>query len=130
MLDKLLNIGCTLNWITPTIAFIQDALRGPIGDFGIPANSGWSRKEIKQLLMNQGVQVWGLIYNISGNTLMFTVQKQDAELVYTLLEWAGVPVLYAPIDPMNFELQNESANLYTYSDEIVPSYPENIEIEF
>ena len=112
------------------IAFIQDILRGPIGDFGIPANSGWTRKEIKQMLINHGVQVWGLLYNFSGDTLMFTVQKQDAELAYTLLEWAGIPVLYAPIDPMNFELENELANYYNYPDEIIPYYPENIEMDY
>jgi hypothetical protein len=130
MLNTLLNIGCALDWITPVLSFLQDALWGPVGDFGIPADSGWTRKEIKRLLLNNGVQVWGLLYNFSGDTLLFTVQKRDAELAYYLLQREGIPVLYAPVDPVDFDLENESPDLYINPDEFVPCYPENNNFDY
>ncbi len=101
MIDQLLNIGSAFDWITPTIAFIQDLLNGPIGDFGIPANPYWGRKEIKYYLNSYGIPVWGLMYNLSGDLLMFTVPLEDAELTFYLLDEAGIPIYYAPIDFVN-----------------------------
>jgi hypothetical protein len=98
MLDTLLNIGCAFDWITPSIAFINDLLCGPPGDFGIPANPYWGRREIKRLLRGNGVRVWGLMYNFSGDLLMFTVSKQQAGLTFYLLQEQGIPILYAPAE--------------------------------
>lgn len=96
MIDKLLSIGCAFDWITPTIAFVQDFFYGPVGDFGIPANAGPGKKDIKRFLNRYGVHVWGLMYNLPGNVLLFTVEKQQAPLTFKLLQDAGVPVLYVP----------------------------------
>jgi hypothetical protein len=101
MLDTLLNVGCAFDWITPTVAFMQDFLNGPVSDFGIPANAGWSRSDIKRLLKRHGVRVWGLMFNISGDMLMFTVRKTQARWTYFLLEREGVPILYAPAEVVN-----------------------------
>ncbi len=43
-----------------------------------------------------GIPVWGLMYNISGDTLMFSVNIEDAEDVYAILQYEGIPILYAP----------------------------------
>lgn len=104
MLDILLNIGCAFDWITPTAAFIQDFFSGPVSDFGIPANVGWDRKDIKRLLTKHGVSVWGLMYNLSGEMLMFTVRKPQAKWAYYLLRREGVPILYAPTEVVNSSL--------------------------
>ena len=125
MIDKFLTIGCLFDWITPTVAFIQDFFYGPIGDFGIPANPYWGRREIKRLLRYYGVKVWGLMYNYSGDILMFTVRKQQAVLAYYLLQRAGVPILYAPAVVTNYLSQPESV----YADfqiEAITGYPENL----
>lgn len=96
MLDELLNIGCAFDWITPTLAFIRDFFSAPVSDFGIPANTGWGRREIRRLLENNGIPVWGLMYNLHGEMLMFSVERRQAELTYCLLQRAGVPILYVP----------------------------------
>jgi hypothetical protein len=101
MLDTLLNIGCAFDWITPTVAFVQDFFNGPASNFGIPANAGWDRKDIKRLLTDHGVRVWGLMYNLSGEMLMFTVKKSQAKWAYYLLQREGVPILYAPAKVVN-----------------------------
>jgi hypothetical protein len=103
MLDTLLNIGCAFDWITPTAAFVEDFFNGPtqISDFGIPANAGWDRADIKRLLTTRGVKVWGLMYNTTGDTMMFTVRKSQAKWTYYLLQREGIPVLYAPAEVVN-----------------------------
>ncbi len=82
------------------------------------------------MLINQGVQVWGLLYNFSADTLLFTVRKQDAELTYYLLQREGIPVLYAPVDPVDFESLDESTELYTYPEEYLPCYPEDSVMDY
>lgn len=116
MLDRVLNIACAFDWITPALAFAQDFLNGPVADFGIPANAGWSRRDIKRLLSRYGVRVWGLMF--SGDTLMFTVPKAQARWAYYLLEREGVPILYAPAEAVNSpsRQKEEQANLTTLLD--------------
>ncbi len=99
MFSLFLNIGCSLDWITPAIAFIQD-LSEPVSDFGIPASPYWTRRKIKRLLRNHGIKVWGLIYNFSGNVLMFTVPRQQGEVTYYLLQTVGIPILYATVETL------------------------------
>ena len=105
MIDTLLNIGCAFDWITPTLAFTQDIFNGPVADFGIPANTGWDRRDIKRLLSRHGVKVWGLMYNTSGDMLMFTVRKEQAKWAFFLLQREGVSVLFAPTDVMTGEAE-------------------------
>jgi hypothetical protein len=116
MLDRVLNIACAFDWITPALAFAQDFLNGPVADFGIPANAGWSRRDIKRLLSRYGVRVWGLMF--SGDTLMFTVPKSQARWTYYLLEREGVPILYAPAEAVNSpsRQKKEQASLTTLLD--------------
>jgi hypothetical protein len=85
MLDNLLNIGSAFDWITPLWAFIQDFFSGPVADFGIPARAGWSRGEVRRYLNSHGIRVWGLMYDLCGEVLMFTVNKKDAEFVNYLM---------------------------------------------
>ena len=127
MLDKFLTIGCLFDWITPTIAFIQDFLYGPKSDFGIPANPYWGRREIKRLLRHYGVNVWGLMYNYNAEILMFTVRRQQAILAYYLLQRAGVPLLYAPAVVTNYLSQPESVYA-AFQIESIAGYPENLKI--
>jgi len=101
MLDKLLDIGCAFDWITPTVAFVQDFFNGPVSDFGISPHAGWGCSDIQHLLNRNGVRVWGLMYNVSGDMLMFTVPKTQAKWAYYLLQREGTPILYAPADVIN-----------------------------
>jgi len=106
MLDKLVDIGCAFDWITPTIAFVQDFLHSPARDFGISPLAGWGRGDIKRLLNGSGVQVWGLMYNVSGDILMFTVPQAQAQWAYDLLQREGIPILYAPAIDINTSKNN------------------------
>jgi hypothetical protein len=98
MLDNFLTITSVFDWITPTVAYIQDLLYGPASDFGIPAHAGWRRRDIKRLLNKHGIRVWGLMLNLYGDMVMFTVPKAQAEGTYSLLKREGVPILYAPAE--------------------------------
>lgn len=98
MIDIILDIGASFDWLSPTIAFAQDFLNGPAADFGIPSNAGFARGDIKRLLKKHGVRVWGLMLNPGGDMLMFSVPKSQAAWAYYLLQREGVPVLYAPVE--------------------------------
>jgi hypothetical protein len=92
----ILDIVSAFDWITPTVAFAQDFLNGPIADFGIPSNVGYGGWNLKRLLKQNGVKVWGVMLNPDGDTLMFTVREGQAKYTYHLLQQNGVPILYAP----------------------------------
>jgi len=96
MLDTILNIGSIFNWITPLFAFIRDLISGPVGDFGIPSRVGWYQEDIRWLMKNHDIPVWGLMYDFKGEILMFTVNANDAPLAFEIFENAGVPLLYVP----------------------------------
>lgn len=99
MLDEILGVGCSFDWITPSVAFLQDLINGPPADFGIPDGAGWSRRDIRRLLTGNGVHVWGLIF--SRELLIFTVPKAQARWTYYLLKREGVPIAYAPNDVLS-----------------------------
>jgi hypothetical protein len=93
MIDFLLNIGSAFDWISPSVAFIQDLYYGPVHDFIITADAGWSRSDIRRLLKQHGVQVWGFNYSFNGKELIFTVPREQADYAYYLLQNAGDPLL-------------------------------------
>lgn len=72
-----------------------------MGDFGIPITPHWGSREIKRLLNDHGVRVWGLMFDLAGNVLLFTVKKNQAEYTYYLLRDMGIPIVYAPVDVMD-----------------------------
>ena len=75
MIDKFLAFGSIFDWITPSVAFLQDLLNGPVSDFGIPANIGWRIRDIRWLLNQYGIKFWGFMYDFNDETLMFTTQR-------------------------------------------------------
>jgi hypothetical protein len=124
IMDNLLNVGCALDWITPTVAFIHDFFFGPVSDFGIPTNPFWSRREIKRLLHGHGVHVWGLMYNFEGDVLLFTVHRRQADLTFYLLRSAGVPIVYAPAEAADSFFRSGSRGLDIPPSEFVPDFQE------
>jgi len=101
MSDPIMEIGSSFNWITPAAAFIQDILNAPCSHFGIPALSKWDRRGIKRLLTQNGIRVWGLMYTLDMETLMFSVPKAKAQWTYLVLQREGVPILYSPSEIAN-----------------------------
>ena len=94
MIDKLLGFGSMFDWITPSVAFVQDAVYGPSTAYFVPYDTGWSAGEIKRLLQRHGIKVWGLM--IVGHEIMFsTRQSQARHALYILEERNGIPVTRA-----------------------------------
>jgi hypothetical protein len=96
LLDFLLGLGSSFDWVSPIFFFLKDLIKGPVADFGIDAYSGWNVYNLKQLFLYYEISVWGLTYSLKGDILMFTVSKVDAQRTYSLLIAAGIPMVYIP----------------------------------
>ena len=94
--DSLLDVGASIDLITPLFAFLMDAVRGPIADFGIDPEAGWGMYDLRIYLNENHIPVWGLMYTLNRDALIFTVPKKDAEETFYLLRYAGIPILYMP----------------------------------
>jgi len=88
MLDTFLKIGSTFDWITPTLAFVQDICNGPSVQIACPRDQGWSANQIKQMLTHVGVKVWGLM--VVGDKITFTVRSAQARYALYWLERNGL----------------------------------------
>jgi hypothetical protein len=94
MLDKLLDYGSVFDWISPTLSIAQDLAYGPSHTFLIPADCGWSGREIANLLQQRGIKTWG--HMIVNGTFMITVRDTQTEFARYLLQRAGLPVNAGP----------------------------------
>ncbi|MFN2242703.1 MAG: hypothetical protein ACK2U2_10470 [Anaerolineae bacterium] len=91
MLERLLEIGASFDWITPLASVLGDLMNGPSHTFLIPyGSSPLSGREIGWMLGKRGVKCWGLMV-VSG-TLMVSVRLGQARWAQHLLEQAGVPI--------------------------------------
>ena len=97
MFDRILELGTTFDWVTPLIAFVQDIVAGPSFTFLVPADCGWSGREIGRLLKRHGVRVWGMM--IVSNTLMFSARKAQAQWAQYFLQREGIPIEYGLSEP-------------------------------
>lgn len=91
MLDPILEIGATFDWISPLAGMLGNFLNGPSHTFLIPYDaSPLSGREIARMLSKRGVRSWGHI--IVSGTLMVSVRLGQARWAQHLLERAGVPI--------------------------------------
>jgi hypothetical protein len=91
MLDTILEIGATFDWISPLAAVIGNMMNGPSHTFLIPyGSSPLSGREIAWMLSKRGVKSWGQMV-VSG-TLTVSVRLNQARWAQYLLEQAGVPI--------------------------------------
>jgi hypothetical protein len=123
MVDRLLSFGTTFDWISPTLAFIQDIANGPSCPFFVPYNAGWSGREIERLLKHHGIKVWGLM--IVNDAIMFSVRQAQARWTLYVLERAGVPIQqYGSLGEFSgkhpkSKAKNSSVNLIEAADRLV-----------
>jgi hypothetical protein len=94
--DFLLDVGASFDLITPLLAFLTDLVGGPVADFGVDPQSGWSLYDIRAYLKENEISAWGIMYTPNCDALIFTVRKEDAEETFFLLQYAGIPILYMP----------------------------------
>jgi len=88
MLDTFLKIGSTFDWITPTLAFVQDICNGPSVQIACPRDQGWSANQIKRMLTRVGIKVWGLM--VADDRIIFTVRAAQARYALYWLERSGL----------------------------------------
>ena len=91
MLNKLLEIGMSFDWITPVLAQVQNVANGPHRTFLVSGGSGWSGHRIERLLRDNGVRCWGMM--IVSQKLMLTVRQEQAGWTQYLLQREGIPLL-------------------------------------
>lgn len=94
----MLNAVTNFDWITPSWYILQDFWNRPVSRFGIQANVGFDRGDIRRVLRKQGVRSWGYVYNVAGDMIMISVPKAQAAAANYWLQREGVPVLYAPAE--------------------------------
>lgn len=94
MSNKLLELGCCFDWISPVLAWIQDLRNGPSHTCLVPEDCSWSGREIQQLLQRHGIKVWGAM--IVNRTIMLTVRAKQARYAQYLFDRHGVPTLNSP----------------------------------
>ena len=91
MLDSILGIASTFDWISPVAGFMGDLMNGPSHTFLIPwAGCPLNGREIGSMLRKRGVRYWGMM--IVSGTLMISVRLNQARWAQHLLDQAGVPI--------------------------------------
>ena len=83
MLDDLLAIGCIFDWITPTAALIESALRGSSRTLSVPLETGMGRNEVRDLLRHYGIRAWGMMY--CGDHILLSVPEKQADFAQHIL---------------------------------------------
>jgi len=85
MLDKLLRIGSTFS---PIRAMLDDELHGPGIGFRVPANSGWTDRQLEGFLAQHNIHTWG--WRVYRDMIIFDVNKAQGEQARKALEQCGV----------------------------------------
>ena len=95
MIDNLLGIASTFDWISPVAGVVGDLMNGPSHTFLIPwAGCSLSGREIGQALNKGGVRYWGMM--IVSDTLMVSVRLGQARHAQQILERVGVTIENPP----------------------------------
>jgi len=84
----LLRTATCFDWISPTLAIVNNTTRGPSHTFLVPIHCGWTGNEIAKMLRQQGVKTWG--HMIVNGSFMITVQEQDAQRASGLMGAHGL----------------------------------------
>lgn len=96
IIDSLLDFGACFDWMTPAAAYLNDAKNGgTVADFGVSAHN-YHRGFIQRILGDYNIESWGYMLVEGGNTLMFTVRRNDAKMARFALSKANVHLLYDP----------------------------------
>lgn len=91
LIDTVLKIGATFDWISPTLSVVQDVLNGPSHTFLITrAGCPLSGREINLMLSRRGIASWG--YMVVDDTLMVSVCEADARQAEAALRNHKVPI--------------------------------------
>jgi len=87
-LDYLIRLGMQFDWISPTLAIMQDVANGGSRTFLIPLNCGWTGREIDRLLKRHGIKTWGLM--AISDVFLISVHKTQGKQALRVLIRAGL----------------------------------------
>ncbi len=109
-LDALIDIGATLDWITPIIDFLKNAKNGPHHAFFVDRYAGFSANDIGRMLKQNGIEMWGIVF--FRDSIAFDVKEADASRAQNILQSYNVPITQGmlPSPAGMYEAQ-----LHTYS---------------
>ena len=110
MIETLIDIGATLDWITPLIDFIKDAKNGPRHSFFVDRYAGWSANDIERMLKQRDIEMWGIVF--FRDSIAFDVKEADASRAQNILQSNNVPIIQGVLSP---PAGMYKAQLYTYS---------------
>ena len=96
MLNNILKIGKSLDWISPIAAIAQDLANGPSHTFLIPVSNGRTGREIINMLRRRGVKTWG--HMVINDIITITVPESQVDWAQRLLDWAGVVTDGDPVE--------------------------------
>lgn len=85
---ELIKLGMQCDWISPTLAVVQDLCNGGAYTFLIPQSCGWTGREIERLLRSRGVKTWGLM--AIKDVFLITVHPSQAKRATAILNRAGL----------------------------------------
>jgi len=115
MIDNLLEIGATFDWISPLASVVGDLVHGGGYTFLIPT-CPIAPREMELMLGRKGVKTWGLMH--VDNTTMISVRKADAQKAYGILKGAGVPVENPPKMAKSARPAKRSGGVFAVFDEV------------
>lgn len=91
MLDAILGIGASFDWISPFSKLVDRLISGPRHTFHIPyKRSPWSGREIQHALRKNKIKVG--IGMVVGDTILLDVRLKQARYAQSLLERWGIPI--------------------------------------
>jgi len=90
MIENILKVGATFDWITPVAAVIKNATLGE-GAYMItvPFGVGWSGADVVRLLRGAGIETWG--HMVVNDQVCVTIRRSKLKYAGKVLDRAGVP---------------------------------------
>lgn len=90
MLDNILAIGASFDWITPCVDLYKD-LKYNHHDFIVGRYSDWSVGKTQRLLKSNGITTWGIEY--TADTFSLRLREEDVAEAQRVLIASGVPLI-------------------------------------
>ena len=115
MIDKVLGIGASFDYISPAIKVLGDLAHGGGYTFTFPL-CDIPPREIELTLRREGVGTWGLMH-VDGTT-MISVRKRQAAWAYALLKRHDVPVENPPRQARQPKRKAQSGGVFGIFDEV------------
>ena len=89
MLDGIVDVVSGCDIVSPTISFFRGLRNGPAVEFLVPVDVGWSAVQVRRMLEEKGVIVWGR--QVAGEYITFKVRVTQARYAAYWLQRYRLP---------------------------------------